>query len=720
MCRDFQKGTLENMSPFARRAFAPRLIGLLPWSAILLIMARSSGATTASSRITLTLDDLVQRVELKDVSVSPNGRFVAFAEICARVATNDYQVSLYCLSTSPGSSARQVARYVLPPERLFEGNHSLCKGAVQTAWSPTQDELLYTDWESGRMRLWTVNTNGDPKNCLRESADLIEFDASSRAGETRAPIIKVSVHEPTTTIMQKDKGPFDLATIIDDQTTFSGNGPPENPRLQVPSVIESFAIDWATKQLTVLPSAVVPEAVLTTSREMIASIRERGFFEVPWRSANDELTVLYRMYAMERRFTLSLKSKKDGAARECFRATSHLSVLGPDNAGQRLFFLENAASYTGVYELSLQTGKVRTVSKSASYLWAQPWGDDSSLDAAGRIILLEGFPARPNRLVALDVNDGTMCVLHEPNPGWDSRALPQVRYLALNSAEFYPECGGRLYLPHDYQRGVPLPLVFTSYGAFPNVEGGVGDELPVIPLTEHGIAVFDLRAVNANRNGSVALEIARLQQPVLAMERVIKLLSNEGIVDPRRVGVQGVSYGSEIATSAWWRSSDFQAVSCSGGGFLAPELFYENGRSGVDYWTGRGFGNPDSADRDRTWGEMSAALHARPTNPPFLLQVADGESLQNTPGWTRARGAGAPIEWLVYPNEGHVKRNPANRWWVYSRNLDWFRFWLKDEEDPNPQKAEQYARWRKLRKLHEEHIKNGKAAKASTSASAHG
>jgi hypothetical protein len=28
--------------------------------------------------------------------------------------------------------------------------------------------------------------------------------------------------------------------------------------------------------------------------------------------------------------------------------------------------------------------------------------------------------------------------------------------------------------------------------------------------------------------------------------------------------------------------------------------------------------------------------------------------------------------------------------------VDWFRFWLKNEEDPDPAKAEQYKRWREL------------------------
>jgi len=35
-------------------------------------------------------------------------------------------------------------------------------------------------------------------------------------------------------------------------------------------------------------------------------------------------------------------------------------------------------------------------------------------------------------------------------------------------------------------------------------------------------------------------------------------------------------------------------------------------------------------------------------------------------------------------------------------NVDWFCFWLKGEEDRDPAKAEQYARWHDLRELTQE------------------
>ena len=43
--------------------------------------------------------------------------------------------------------------------------------------------------------------------------------------------------------------------------------------------------------------------------------------------------------------------------------------------------------------------------------------------------------------------------------------------------------------------------------------------------------------------------------------------------------------------------------------------------------------------------------------------------------------------------------NPRERMISQGGTVDWFRFWLKGEEDPDPAKAEQYTRWRELRKL---------------------
>ena len=55
-----------------------------------------------------------------------------------------------------------------------------------------------------------------------------------------------------------------------------------------------------------------------------------------------------------------------------------------------------------------------------------------------------------------------------------------------------------------------------------------------------------------------------------------------------------------------------------------------------------------------------------------------------------ARRASVPAEFVVYPETGHNIRIPGLQKESAKRNLDWFRFRLKGEEDANPTKADQY------------------------------
>ena len=60
--------------------------------------------------------------------------------------------------------------------------------------------------------------------------------------------------------------------------------------------------------------------------------------------------------------------------------------------------------------------------------------------------------------------------------------------------------------------------------------------------------------------------------------------------------------------------------------------------------------------------------------------------------------AGKPVEMYRFPDEYHVKWQPAHRYAVYNRNIDWFNFWLRDVESGLTGDPEQYPRWRELRK----------------------
>jgi len=45
---------------------------------------------------------------------------------------------------------------------------------------------------------------------------------------------------------------------------------------------------------------------------------------------------------------------------------------------------------------------------------------------------------------------------------------------------------------------------------------------------------------------------------------------------------------------------------------------------------------------------------------------------------------------------------PAQRFLSQQMTVDWFGFWLKGFEEPDPEKTAQYRRWRELRRLRDE------------------
>lgn len=51
---------------------------------------------------------------------------------------------------------------------------------------------------------------------------------------------------------------------------------------------------------------------------------------------------------------------------------------------------------------------------------------------------------------------------------------------------------------------------------------------------------------------------------------------------------------------------------------------------------------------------------------------------------------------FVFPDEYHLKWQPAHRLAIYDRVLDWFDFWLRGRVDPDPAKTKRYSRWRAL------------------------
>jgi hypothetical protein len=66
-----------------------------------------------------------------------------------------------------------------------------------------------------------------------------------------------------------------------------------------------------------------------------------------------------------------------------------------------------------------------------------------------------------------------------------------------------------------------------------------------------------------------------------------------------------------------------------------------------------------------------------------------------------------PVELIYMADGAHPLVKPSERMTSQQGDVDWFCFWLKGEEDPDPAKAELYARWRDLRRVQQENERKG-------------
>ena len=79
------------------------------------------------------------------------------------------------------------------------------------------------------------------------------------------------------------------------------------------------------------------------------------------------------------------------------------------------------------------------------------------------------------------------------------------------------------------------------------------------------------------------------------------------------------------------------------------------------------------------------------------MQVPEHEFILSLESFAKLKDAGKPVEMFVFPDEYHVKSQPAHRLAIYERNLDWFNFWLKGEHSTDAAKIGQQARWEAFR-----------------------
>jgi dipeptidyl aminopeptidase/acylaminoacyl peptidase len=143
-------------------------------------------------------------------------------------------------------------------------------------------------------------------------------------------------------------------------------------------------------------------------------------------------------------------------------------------------------------------------------------------------------------------------------------------------------------------------------------------------------------------------------------------------VDPNRVGITGWSYGGFMTMFAVTQTHRFKAAVAGAG--ISDWLSYY-GENSIDQWMIPYFG-VSVYDDPQVYAKSSAITYIKNVTTPTLTVVGDrdGEcpAPQSFEFWHALRDLHVPAQLVVYPNEGHSFSDPAHRYDVQQRAVDWF------------------------------------------------
>jgi dipeptidyl aminopeptidase/acylaminoacyl peptidase len=331
------------------------------------------------------------------------------------------------------------------------------------------------------------------------------------------------------------------------------------------------------------------------------------------------------------------------------------------------------------------------------------WAPDNSPSQAAvheaiRMSVQQGLNDPPV-LAATDSVTGLSRVIWDPNPqfrGVDTGGASVYKWTDESGRELV----GGLFKPFHYEAGRRYPLVIQTHG-FSETEfipsGIYPTSFAARALAGAGFMVLQVRGCRIRRT----TEEGPCQ--VSAYESAVKKLSADGLIDPTRVGIVGFSRTCYYVLEALTRSTlHFKAASIASGvdmGYmqymLADLSFAGDGDSGM--------GAPPFGEGLQQWLKRSPGFNMdKVTTPLMVVAVGRADIPFEWQPYSTLLHLHKPVDLIVLKEGTHPLSNPGQRMASQGGTVDWMRFWLMGEEDPDPAKADQYVRWRKLRTVQDQ------------------
>lgn len=666
-------------------------------------------ASGVESRV-VGYEDLIDIVDLAaspdmdfdGLSVSPDENFVAFATSQSSLLTNTTEIHWWALRLDGRHQAIDLGSGGEPIPVMSRGQPVGVQQFERPQWLPDSQWILYRKRIKGSTQLWRTKWDGtSSEQVIHAPSDVERFVLSD---DHR--LILFSIGGPTGVAYTNSTVEANRGFLYDNRFSPLLKLEPVDP-ISPPQPRAILAYD------------------LRTQMQRLATPEEEGEFnrrttvtspnpQTRWRRSSARRNASTWLESAEGvgidpQLPMKIVAEADGATGRRIECTSvkcrgYFKGLWIDTSGTTVYFLRWLGSRDygpmAIYSWRIGPSDPKEILRTDNFLQACSLVERS-------LLCSEETATWPAHITEISLEGGGVRVMYDPNPGFRSLQFGEVKSLAWKDAMGI-EGYGHLVKPVGYHARTRYPLVIVQYRSRGFLRGGVGDEYPIQVLAAKGFAVLSFHRpddwevlaryrTEAEREQALWQDFRDRRRVLSVLQSGIDLLDRMGIVNRARIGITGLSDGANTAAFALiHRPGEFAAAAVAGT-YWNPILYHLVGPLMWPKAHWFGLDDPNLPGADGRWREISVSMNAAYLETPLLIQVSDAELLPETETVSELQRFGKAFEMDVFPGEFHIKRQPVHRLSVYRRSVQWFEFWLKGIEEPDPVDPTEYQRWNSMR-----------------------
>lgn len=343
--------------------------------------------------------------------------------------------------------------------------------------------------------------------------------------------------------------------------------------------------------------------------------------------------------------------------------------------------------------IDLATGGLKIKYDQPVALGNNDLGEDVTLSADGRVMAFsEQRTDVPQELFISRAPFENSKQLTTINTPFIDRPLGKSRLVSWSGPDG-EVLNGALLLPPHYRPGTTYPLIVVIYGGW-----RISDDINSFGLTTARTAYslpYDNRQLLATRGYAVLLAdtVAHVGHPMRDIAQsvlpAVDRLVDDGVADPKRLGIMGHSYGGYSVLSVLVQTNRFKVALASGATANLIESYGEMLEDGTVWtvsWVEEGQGRMGGSlweHRDRYIENSPLFYLDRVTTPILLMHGSTDDAVavhEADEIFISLNRLGKDIRYVKYLGEGHNISGTENvRDWS-NRMISWFDTYLKPEQ----------------------------------------